>query len=125
MNNLAVAYQAARPVRRGHPAAANESSRDPPGEARPRASRDAQEPEQPGRWPTGSPGRAAEAIPLFEHVLAIRRATLGPEHPDTLTAMNNLAVAYRWPAAHAEALPLHEQDLEHRGRPSAPSTPTR
>ena len=39
-------------------------------------------------------GRAAEAIPLFEQTLAVRKRVLGPDHPDTLTSRNNLAAAY-------------------------------
>ena len=38
-------------------------------------------------------GRAAEAIPLFEQVLAAREHVLGHEHPATVTARNNLAMA--------------------------------
>ena len=38
-------------------------------------------------------GRAAEAIPLHEQTLADRERVLGPDHPDTLTSRDNLAVA--------------------------------
>ena len=39
-------------------------------------------------------GRLPEALPLFEAALKGRQATLGPEHPDTLNSMTNLARAY-------------------------------
>ena len=32
-------------------------------------------------------GRLDEAIPLFEEVLKLRKAKLGPDHPDTLQSM--------------------------------------
>ena len=36
-------------------------------------------------------GRYAEAEKLHRETLDIRRRVLGPEHPDTLMSMNNLA----------------------------------
>src|SRR5262245_46331373 len=33
-----------------------------------------------------------QALPLFRDALAIRERTLGPEHPDTATSLNNLAL---------------------------------
>ena len=38
-------------------------------------------------------GRHAEALKLGEETLALRKAKLGPDHPDTLWSMNNLAKA--------------------------------
>ena len=38
-------------------------------------------------------GRVAEAIPMFEEVLASREAMLGPDHPDRLASSDNLAAA--------------------------------
>ena len=40
-------------------------------------------------------GDLAGARKLQEEMLAIRRRVLGPEHPDTLTSMNNLADTLR------------------------------
>jgi serine/threonine protein kinase len=40
-------------------------------------------------------GLPTNAIPLLEEALAIRTERLGPEHDDTLAAMNNLAQSYR------------------------------
>ena len=39
-------------------------------------------------------GKLDLALPLFEETLKLQKAKLGPDHPDTLTSMNNLAVAY-------------------------------
>ena len=44
-------------------------------------------------------GRHAGALKLFEETLALQKAKLGPDHPDTLVSMNNLAGSYpTWPA---------------------------
>ena len=40
-------------------------------------------------------GDWAGARKLHEETLAIPRRALGPEHPDTLTSMNNLGVSLR------------------------------
>ena len=42
-------------------------------------------------------GRNAEALKLHEEVLALRKARLGPDHPDTLKSMSNLANSYDRP----------------------------
>ena len=39
----------------------------------------------------GAVGRTADALKLGEETLALRRAKLGPDHPGTLSSMNNLA----------------------------------
>jgi hypothetical protein len=41
-----------------------------------------------------STGRYQQAIPLAQRVLAIREKALGPEHPGTAVALNNLATLY-------------------------------
>ena len=40
-------------------------------------------------------GRWAEAEKLDVQVMETRKTVLGPEHPDTLTSMANLASTYR------------------------------
>ena len=45
----------------------------------------------------------------MERALAIREKALGPEHPDTAAALNNLAVLYQATGAHAKAEPLFER----------------
>ena len=51
----------------------------------------------------------AEAVSLFERVLAESERVLGPSHPDTLTARNNLALAYRDAGRQDDAVRLLEQ----------------
>ena len=46
------------------------------------------------------------ALPLFEESLALRKARLGPDHPDRLISMENLAHAYEAAGKHDRALPL-------------------
>ena len=47
-------------------------------------------------WPssTDAQGKYEQAESLYERALAIREQQLGPEHPDTATSLNNLAVLY-------------------------------
>ena len=59
----------------------------------------------------GEPGKA---IALLEKARATREAKLGPEHPDTLTSMNNLAVASQDAGKLDLALPLFEETLKLR-----------
>jgi tetratricopeptide (TPR) repeat protein len=61
-------------------------------------------------------GRAADAIPLFEHTLVARERLLGPNHPDTLTSQNNLAATYQDADRHAEAILLFKLTLAARER---------
>ena len=64
-----------------------------------------------------------QAIPLFEKVRDYHLATYGPEHPDTLSAMNDLArvcnSAYRWD----EAIKLLEEVLRVRRKLLGPEHP--
>ena len=52
-----------------------------------------------------------------------RRATLDPDHPDTLTSMNNLAMAYQADGKLERALPLFEETLEKRKAKLEPDHP--
>jgi len=38
-------------------------------------------------------GRPGEAVPLFDHAVAVSKRTLGADHPETITSSSNLAVA--------------------------------
>ena len=72
-------------------------------------------------------GRVAEAIPLFEQILAVRQRMLGPGDPETLISQNNLASAYQDASRTAEAIRLYQLNLEIRERllgPDHPSTLT-
>jgi hypothetical protein len=61
-------------------------------------------------------GRLKEALALLEEALKLKRAKLGPDHPDTLMGMNNLAgtflAAERW----REAESILRRCLERRER---------
>jgi hypothetical protein len=58
--------------------------------------------------------RAVEAATAFRDVVADCSETLGPEHPDTLVATGNLAVAHAHAGQLAEAMGLLEVNLASR-----------
>ncbi len=62
------------------------------------------------------PGLDAEAGPLYRRALETRERTLGPEHPDTLAAMNGLATLLLRQQKFAEAEPLLHRALEVQER---------
>src|SRR5262249_20346232 len=51
------------------------------------------------------------ALKLAEETLALRKAKLGPDHPDTLLSMNILASSYAALERHGEALRLREETV--------------
>jgi tetratricopeptide (TPR) repeat protein len=59
---------------------------------------------------------APQAIAAGEAVAADSARMLGPDHPDTLAAWNNLALAYQEAGRTAEAIRLHERALAGRVR---------
>ncbi len=68
-------------------------------------------------------GKPALAIRHHESALALRRQLLGPDHPDTLTSMSSLAIAF-WSAGRlAEAVTLHEDTLKRRRARLGPDHP--
>ena len=72
-------------------------------------------------------GDLAAARPLYERALAIREKALGPEHPDTATSLNNLAVLLQDQGDLAAARPLYERALaigEKALGPEHPDTAT-
>ena len=68
-------------------------------------------------------GRYADAQPLLEHALAIRKKSLGPDHPDVATSLNNLAALYRAQGLYAKAEPLYQQSLAIRKKSLGPDHP--
>ncbi|MGW3478981.1 tetratricopeptide repeat protein, partial [Streptomyces althioticus] len=68
-------------------------------------------------------GRVQEALELREHVLADRERLLGPDHPNTLSARNNLAISYSDAGRVQEALELREHVLADRERLLGPDHP--
>ena len=64
-----------------------------------------------------------QAIMIGEQNLAASERILGPDHPDTLTTRNNLAVAYRAAGRLDEAITLHEQNVAASERILGPDHP--
>jgi tetratricopeptide (TPR) repeat protein len=63
------------------------------------------------------------ALPLYEESLKLRKAKLGPDHPDTLTTMNSLATVYKAAGKVDRALPLYEESLKLRKAKLGPDHP--
>jgi tetratricopeptide (TPR) repeat protein len=68
-------------------------------------------------------GQHDKAVPLLEDVLTLTKAEHGPDHPDTLTSMHNLAVGYRAAGQVDKALPLFEETLKLRKAKLEPDHP--
>ena len=64
-----------------------------------------------------------DSIEFYEQMLAEREWVLGPDHPYTLTARNNLAGAYKSAGRLAEAVELFERVLADRVRVLGPDHP--
>ena len=64
-----------------------------------------------------------QAEPLFLRALAIREKRLGPEHPDTASTLNNLAVTYRVQGKYEQAEPLFLHALAIREKRLGPEHP--
>ena len=67
---------------------------------------------------------AAQAIVIGERLLADQEQTLGPDHPDTLSARNNLAIAYRPRAAPTRRSPCTSRSWPPANASWARTTPT-
>src|SRR5262249_16268346 len=67
--------------------------------------------------------RHADALEVYEQTVALRKAKLGPDHPDTLRSMNNLANSYHALGRYADALKLREQTLALRKPKLGPHHP--
>ncbi len=68
-------------------------------------------------------GDAATAEQQYQIARARYTALLGPDHPDTLSSMNNLAISYAALGRHAEALKLREETLALRKAKLGPDHP--
>src|SRR5262245_2253737 len=68
-------------------------------------------------------GKYAEAEQLYKSSLTIREATLGPDHPEVGTTLNNLAALYRAQGRYAEAEPLYQRSLTIREATLGPDHP--
>ena len=73
------------------------------------------------RWPASSPatlGKTYHALGLYPPAMRLQEPvrdyhlkTNGPEHPDTLRAMNKLAISYSDAGRRDEALKMREEVL--------------
>jgi tetratricopeptide (TPR) repeat protein len=61
-----------------------------------------------------------EAEPQLQRAADIRKRLLGPEHPDTLTSLHELATLYNYQGRYAPAETLYKQVLEGRRRVLGP-----
>ncbi len=68
-------------------------------------------------------GDAAGALPLFRRALESSERVLGPERPDTLSSVGNLAACMEDLGDAARALPLNRRALESRERVLGPEHP--
>jgi tetratricopeptide (TPR) repeat protein len=68
-------------------------------------------------------GQYWEAEPLWKSALTICEEMLGPEHPDTLSSLNNLAILYHSQGKYEQAKPLYQRALEARERLLGPEHP--
>jgi serine/threonine protein kinase len=59
----------------------------------------------------------------FERALQLRRAHLGPDHPDTLQSMKQLAGAYAWVGRASESITLYDELLTNARARLGPDDP--
>ena len=62
--------------------------------------------------------------PMYEEILQILEAKLGPEHPSVATTLNNLAGLYYNMGAYEKALPLYQRALDIREKILGPEHPS-
>ena len=71
-------------------------------------------------------GQYARALKLREETLALQKAKLGPDHPDTLASMSNLASSYAAAGQHERADQAPRGDAgasKGQARPGPPRHP--
>jgi tetratricopeptide (TPR) repeat protein len=68
-------------------------------------------------------GKLADAIPIVQHILAIREKELGPNDPKVAKTLNNLAILYQNQGRYAEAEPLLRRALSIDERALGPDNP--
>src|SRR5271166_6263855 len=64
-----------------------------------------------------------EATAAAENAVVLAQRTLGADHPDTLTAVSNLAHRYQTEGRHSEAEALYKRAVEARERVLGPEHP--
>jgi Tfp pilus assembly protein PilF len=68
-------------------------------------------------------GHFKQVEPLYQHAIFIRERTLGPNHPDTIIALNNLANLYCSQGKLDQAEPFYLHILTSRERTLGPNHP--
>ena len=68
-------------------------------------------------------GNALLSVMHLDHCLTIQRENLGPDHPDTVLTMGNLANSYSDLGQHQQALKLNEQVLKKQREILGPDHP--
>jgi CHAT domain-containing protein/tetratricopeptide (TPR) repeat protein len=68
-------------------------------------------------------GKYGKTIGPAQEALRIRREVLGPEHPDTVASLSDLAVYFATAGEFAKSLPLRQQALEIRRKVLGPEHP--
>ena len=68
-------------------------------------------------------GDYAKAEPLYQRALKIDEKALGPDHPHTAPALNNLAVLYKAMGDYAKAEPLYQRALKINEKALGPDHP--
>lgn len=62
--------------------------------------------------------------PMYEEMLQILEAELGPQHPDVATTLNNIVGLYRQMGDYEKALPFYQRALGIRGKVLGPQHPS-
>ena len=68
-------------------------------------------------------GKFNEAIPIAQESLELSEKALGPDHPDTAAALNNLAALYDSMGDYAKAEPLYQRALKISTESPRPRSP--
>ena len=68
-------------------------------------------------------GKSAEAFAVAQQALSLAEAALGPQHPNTLGSVNNLAFLYDTQGRYSDSEPLHKRALAGREAALGPAHP--
>ncbi len=68
-------------------------------------------------------GDPAALTPIWKRILEIREKALGPDHPETATSLNNLALLYKIQGIYAKAEPLYLRALVINEKVLGPNHP--
>src|SRR5437762_6364020 len=71
----------------------------------------------------GALGRLAQAVELTEETVRLQKATLGPDHDDTIMSLDSLGLYYLTQRRREEGFVLLEEALRHRQRRFGPKHP--